>query len=179
MDNERKEPVNLGKSGSTDPLQSSQPYGQDPYNRPAFSNSDTVIPGPLKHSGLGIASFVLAMISVVLVIVTIVAGSSFVSSVVDNPEFLQQWEQVNPEDQEAVMALVEESGFVSIIVAVLAGIAACGIAFIGLILGIIGVFSRNRRKLFSVLGLVLNAIFVVAPIAFIMIGVIANISAAS
>ncbi len=174
MDNERKEPISLGKtdsSHSSDSFENNQPYGRDPYSRPAFSDSDSVVVGPLKHSGLGIASFVLALISVVLIIVTIALGATFVSEVANDEAAQQRWAQVDPEDEAAVMEMMQESGFASLLVAGLAGIGAFGIAFIGLILGIIGAFSKNRRKVFSIIGLSLNALMLFAPILLFIIGI--------
>jgi hypothetical protein len=165
MDNERKEPVDLGKPSSNQPFENNQPYGQDPYNRQAFSNSDPGGVAPVKHSGLGIASFILALVAIVLIIA--------------NDEAAQEkWAQIDPEDQEAVMEMLQESGFASLIVAGLTLIGAFGIAFIGLILGIIGVFSKNRRKVFSVTGLVLNSLMVVAPIILFFIGIAQAVSSA-
>jgi hypothetical protein len=178
MDNERKEPVDLGKPSSNQPFENNQPYGQDPYNRQAFSNSDPGGVAPVKHSGLGIASFILALVAIVLIIVTVALGSTFINEIANDEAAQEKWAQIDPEDQEAVMEMLQESGFASLIVAGLTLIGAFGIAFIGLILGIIGVFSKNRRKVFSVTGLVLNSLMVVAPIILFFIGIAQAVSSA-
>ncbi|WP_036718433.1 hypothetical protein, partial [Paenibacillus harenae] len=122
----------------------------------------------MKQSGLGIASFVLALLSVVLIIVSIVFGTMFADQIVNSDLAL-----ADPSDPAAFQQTFEELGgdvLVPIMIAGLSIIAAIGISFIGLILGIIGLFSKNRRKVFGIIGVVLNGLLVVGAILLIVIG---------
>lgn len=65
---------------------------------------------------------------------------------------------------------MEEEAIIPFMVVGFIIIAAIGVAFVGLVLGIIGAFSKTRRKVFSIIGIVLNGIIFVGAIALIFIG---------
>ncbi|KRE35577.1 hypothetical protein [Paenibacillus sp. Soil522] len=145
------------------------PSPNDPYAaRPVFSNELAVQEGPKKQSGLGIASFVIGLLSVVLLIIAIVSGSSFVDQIANTDLTI-----ADPSDtaafQESIEALGEEV-LVSVIVAVFCIFGAGLLSLVGLILAIIGAFSGKRRKLFSVIGIVLNVLAFVGGIGLFFAG---------
>ncbi|MCA0755024.1 hypothetical protein KP806_08180 [Paenibacillus sp. N4] len=168
MDNDRNDPIDLNKERFTDTNDEAGPRsGQDPYGgRPVFSNPFPPQEAPAKQSGLGIASFVLALVAVVLIIVAIAFGAAFADQIVGNEELLLE----SPEDPNAIMDAIGEDAIVPIMLAGLSMLASIGVAFIGLILGIIGAFSKNRKKVFSVIGIILNGILVVGAVGLVVVG---------
>ncbi|MBD2872586.1 hypothetical protein [Paenibacillus arenilitoris] len=164
MDNDRKDPIEFQKEQPAGSEHGQDhPYPNDPYAaRPVFSSPIPPQEAPMKQSGLGIASFVLALISLVLLIVAFVFGSMFADQIVNGDLAL-----ADPNDTAAFQQSLEALGgdvLVPVMLAGLSVLAAVGISFIGLILGIIGAFSKNRKKVFGVIGIVLNAILVVGAI---------------
>ncbi|MNZ74919.1 hypothetical protein D3C78_933840 [compost metagenome] len=170
MDNDRKDPINMQKEQAADynqdtvPAPNNGPFGQGP----AFSNSDSDLVVVQKQSGLGIASFVLGLVSIILIIIAIVLGSLFAAQVTDSG--LTPTEAADPAVVEQTLEEMDSSAFVQIILASIFIFGALGLAFVGLILGLIGVFSKHRRKTFSIIGLILNGILVVGAIVLLVIG---------
>jgi hypothetical protein len=105
-----------------------------------------------RHSGLGIASFVVSIIAALIVFVLVVmAGVMTVRS----------GGQMDEESPEAVV--IGCSIF-----------AGCMLYFIGIGLAIGGLFQRNRYKVFPVLGLVLNILFLLGVAGLMVIGLLAS-----
>ncbi|WP_424769006.1 hypothetical protein [Paenibacillus sp. sgz302251] len=167
MDNDRNEPINLNKESSSVTEGDSQSHeSSNPHDvRPIFSNSLPMEEEPKKQSGLGIASFILSLVAVILIIVSIVFGVAFADQLVNNDSLL-----IDTKDEEAVMEAIGQEAIVPIMIAGLSILASIGAAFIGLILGIIGAFSKNRRKVFSVIGIILNGILVLGALGLIVVG---------
>jgi hypothetical protein len=144
------------------------PPENDPFaSRPVFASEPSAYEGPKKQSGLGIASLIIGLISVVLLIIAIVSGSSFADQIgnttLPDPSA----------DSAAFQASIEELGqevLVSMIIAIFCIFGAGLISLVGLILAIIGAFSSKRRKLFSVIGIVLNVIVFVGGIGLFFAG---------
>ena len=145
-------------------------YGsQDPYaSYPAFSNAMPEELGPKKQSGLGIASFILSLVSLLLLILSIVFAVSFTSDIIASDLIL-----TDPNDTAAIQNYInnfDEEMLVPIMLAGLFILGSIGIAFIGLILGIIAVFNKQRKKVFAIIGIVLNGILVFGAIFLFVIG---------
>ncbi|GGN92143.1 DUF4064 domain-containing protein [Saccharibacillus kuerlensis] len=104
--------------------------------------------GRLKHSGLGIASFVLSLISIALYIVCFVAIIGIFASIANSPEqILNNFDSMEPGGEVLAIGL--------------AGLGLLGSAllnFIGLILGIVGLVMKDRKKVFAIIGTVLNGL---------------------
>jgi ABC-type sugar transport system permease subunit len=156
MDNERN-------NGTTIPTEN-EPFA----SKPVFSNDSTVYEGPKKQSGLGISSFIIGIIAVVLLIIAIVSGSSFTDQIastnlpdpsVDRVAF-----------QNAIEVLGQEV-LASLVLAIFCIFGAGLISLVGLILAIIGVCSSKRRKMFSVIGIVLNVVVFVGGIGLFFAGI--------
>ncbi|OBZ13405.1 hypothetical protein [Bacillus sp. FJAT-26390] len=137
-------------------------------SKPVFSNDPTVYEGPKKQSGLGIASFIIGIIAVVLLVIAIVSGSSFTDQIAST-------ELPDPSaDRVAFQNAIEDLGqevLVSMVLAIFCIFSAGLISFVGLILAIIGVCSSKRRKMFSVIGIVLNVVVFVGGIALFFAGI--------
>lgn len=102
----------------------------------------------LKHSGFGIASFVIALLcgfgEFALVMVLGFLESSTPGGI----------------DEESAVAVV-------------LGLALFGgvvLAFVGLVLGLVGLVTANRKKVFAVLGLMFNAMLVMAVVGLVLLG---------
>lgn len=106
-------------------------------------NSIEMPPPEKKHSKLGIASFIIAIVMGIIAFVSVIAAVFASHSDID--------------DNELSLALV---GLIII------GTAMAQI--VGVILGIIGLTQKNTKKVFSILGLIFN-LMAVFSIGFLMI----------
>jgi mannose/fructose/N-acetylgalactosamine-specific phosphotransferase system component IIC len=130
---------------SSNPYQS--PYGQSPYGQFTDKPVPQASPPP-KHSGLGIGSFIMAILSGIEIFVMIAVATYFAAQ---NPD------QFNEESPQAIIVGL--------------GIfAGMGLAVIGLGLGIAGLAQPNRIKLFAILGLVFNVLLFVGVCGIIGLG---------
>lgn len=135
---------------------------------PSFSSMPPDELGPKKQSGLGIASFIIALVSVVLIIVSIALVASFASDIANNELLLN--------DPTAIESM-EEEALVPVMLAGLSILASIGVAMIGLILGIISAFSKSRRKVFGVIGIILNGLIVIGAVGIVVVGLAIGASA--
>lgn len=99
-------------------------------------------PRDYKHSGPGIASFVIAMVTLVCYAI------AFVYTGAKAAKFLGENNKLLPESAEIIMYLG-----ISVLILVALNV-------IGTVTGIVGLTFRQRRKVFAVLGTIINAIFV-------------------
>ena len=103
----------------------------------------------LKHSGLGIASFILSLIAGVEIFTMVVIAGVMAAQ---SPAGIDEH---SPE-------------------AIIVGSFLCGgaaLLLVGLGLGIAGVLQRNRKKIFGILGLVFNALIVIGLLTLFAIGI--------
>ncbi|WP_337098962.1 hypothetical protein [Paenibacillus sp. YIM B09110] len=169
MNNENNQPPDLSKNTEEQPT-SDQPRdnGYSPYSTPPrFSDDNSNETGPLKQSKLGIASFIIALVAVLLIILT------FVLATTNSAEFMEFAEEVNssngvvtPEDVEALGGDI--LGVIVMIMICMFG--SMGVALVGVILAFIGIFAKNRRKAFAIIGLVLNGLLIVGAIGLVIVG---------
>lgn len=103
-----------------------------------------------KHSGPGIASFVISLVALIAYIAAIV------TIVVTTRDLFQSGTPITND------LIMNHSGFLE---AGLIVIAAIILTLIGCILGIIGLALKNRKKVFAILGVVISAV----PPAFMLI----------
>lgn len=105
-----------------------------------------------KHSRLGVASFVMAVLTTMLIVVLFVvifaAGGQLLGGA--NPqEITPQDLQRNLEDSPGTAGVLGVAGF---------GLAASPLLYLlGAALGIAGLIQKRRKRLFAVLGTVFNA----------------------
>ena len=122
-------------------------------NFPPPVTSDPLVPPPpvaAKQSGVGIASVVIGILSLIMVCVTfaIAGGSGGVS------EYSASYENLM-------------TGI---------GLLACGtiaLTLVGVVLGIVGVVQKNVKKVFAIIGLASNGVVLLALCAVIAIGMLA------
>lgn len=154
------------------------PYREQLFTDPHASGSTALEQPPLKHSGIGIASFVLSLVALLLIVVGIVVAATSVGDLASDDSLLQEIERIESsygvgQESEMIAAFMESEAFGSAIaVFMIAGILLLGslaLAFIGLILGIVGVASRERRKTFGIIGLVINALILLGSVGLVII----------
>lgn len=157
-----------------DQTQYSQTYGssngnpQQQFNYPPPSGPVN----PLKHSGLGITSFILSLVSILVIVIGFVTMFSSISSLtltelelMQDPAYIQ--EQLSSGDGDLPSSLV------GVIVSVVLIFGSGFFSFLGIIFGIIGVCMKNRRKIFGILGTVFNGLLLVGGFIFFMISLMA------
>lgn len=103
----------------------------------------------LKHSGLGIASFIVSIFSGGLMFITVVIAGLIEAS---SPDGMDETSPV------AMMVGFAIFGFV-------------GISLIALVLGIVGLFQSDRKKIFALLGTIFSALTILGIAALILIGI--------
>lgn len=107
---------------------------------------------PLKHSGLGIASFVLALLSGLMIVVVVVIAGVIEASTPGGMD--------------------EQSG--EAIAIGLSLFAFLGGALVSLGLGVAGLIQGGRKKLFAVLGTVFSGLALLFTLALFVIGLMAG-----
>jgi len=111
----------------------------------------------IKHSKLGITSFILAFVSGLIVIIGIVISTRAVIGLVD-PSMAMDPNSLAPE----LMGPMMIAGVVMFL--------GAGLSFLGLILGIIGLFMKNTKKIFAILGTILNGLPIIIVLILMVIG---------
>ncbi|MCI0362795.1 MAG: hypothetical protein L0Y44_11635 [Phycisphaerales bacterium] len=133
-----------------DPFQlTPNPYAPAPES--ALQYPSYAVQPTLKHSGLGIASFIISM----------VVGLGEIAAVI----FVGVMETSNPG------GVADDSPMAAML-----GLSMCGgalLALVGAVLGLIGAVLRDRRKVFAILGLAFNACIIVGIIGLMIIGMAA------
>jgi len=119
---------------------------------------------PLKHSKLGIASFLIAFVSFIGLVASAAAASNAALALAENPNFDPSAISADDEVPEELRDVVLYSALMFFCV-----LSALG----GALLGLIGLFRPERKKLFSVLGLALNGGLVLVVILMFVIGMLA------
>jgi hypothetical protein len=104
-----------------------------------------------KHSGIGIASFVIGILVVIMLCITfaVAGGSSGISST--------------------------GSSYSNLMTGI--GLLACGtiaLALVGVGLGIGGIVQKNVKKVFGIIGLVLNALVLLGLCGIVALGIMAS-----
>lgn len=157
-------------------------FSQYPHSQ-GFSSMPPGDHEPIKQSRLGIASFVLSLVAVLLIVIGIILAVVFANQMIGNEDFLaeitrltENYEQGTSIDPNQLDEEMLGGAFLSIVGAAFLLFGALAIAFVGLILGIIGLTAKNRRKAFGIIGVVLNGLIVVGTVGFFIIGLVASFS---
>lgn len=109
-------------------------------------------PQAARHSGFGIASFIISLAAAIgLFLLVVIAGVMEASS----PGGI---------DEESAGAL-----FLGLMI-----FGAIGIDLLALLFGIIGVFQKDRKKIFSILGIIFSALSVTGIASLMMLGLAAQ-----
>ncbi len=117
-----------------------------------------------KHSRMGIASFVISILVAVTILALVVGGPLLISSSEGfDPQSFDPADpqSIDPSDPAIIAIQILGLGF---IVGVLS-------SFVGLGLGIAGMVQRRRKRLFAVIGAVLNGLVVLGVIALVVLSI--------
>ncbi|GAA0133590.1 hypothetical protein YSY43_04300 [Paenibacillus sp. YSY-4.3] len=127
---------------------------------PNYEHSAPAQPlAPLKHSGLGIASFIMSIIALLGYFLSFFLIIAAIGQALDNPAYIEE-------------ALTDSSAAILIIVTIFgAGI----INLIALILGIVGLVLKNRKKVFAIIGTVLSSLSVLLIIFLYIVGTLQQV----
>lgn len=122
---------------------------------PVFSETPVFQPPvKLKHSGPGIASFIMSLVSLIGYIISAIM-------VINLFAHFSQYQTINPE------IALQQTGTVMLPFIFLGSLLLnCS----GLVVGIIGIALKNRKKAFAITGLIINALIIVAFIVLLAIG---------
>jgi hypothetical protein len=107
----------------------------------------------LPHSGVGMASCVLALLAVLI-------GAFAMVLIAD----------VGPDEIEAAIEAEEPEAVLAMLLFVGAGL----VSLIGLVLAIAGLLQQDRNKLFAILGLCLNGLLFLCGLAMMVAGMLAD-----
>ncbi|WP_145025319.1 hypothetical protein [Paenibacillus sp. Y412MC10] len=125
------------------------PHQPDEFQQnpgPHSPHAQFVPPAAQKHSGPGIASFVMGLVSLLGYIISAAAAGAIMAP------YLEEGMLDGP-NSNAVLGL----GVVGLLM-----IALVVINVVGTILGIVGTAIRNRKKIFAIIGLIVNAVIVLS-----------------
>lgn len=131
----------------------------DPYATEGFEHNPyaamregqslaNIKPAEFKHGGLGIASFILSLISGVMLLILVVIAGVMESS---SPDGLDE------ESNEAIVLSLSLIGF-------LFG------SFVAALLGFIGLFQSRRKKLFAIMGMLFGGLTCFGVFGLMLIG---------
>ncbi|QYR20437.1 hypothetical protein KZ483_21870 [Paenibacillus sp. sptzw28] len=119
---------------------------------------------PRPQSKLGIASFIIGLVSIIGFIICIIIATSSIMNYIDgNGKTIQNIEEI--------------SSNIPLLAAGLLMLVCVGLSFVGLILGIVGACMKNTRKAFSIIGIVLNSLLTVGFIGLFIFGIIMQTAA--
>ncbi|MDT3425108.1 hypothetical protein J2Z22_000621 [Paenibacillus forsythiae] len=107
--------------------------------------------GSLKHSGPGIASFVIAMVALAGYIISFIVAGTLIQPVLNEGDVLKG----------------ETSG--AFLFLGLSIIALGALNIIGVVTGIIGLALRRRRKVFGIIGTIINGLILILFLMLILV----------
>ncbi|HPQ40215.1 MAG TPA: hypothetical protein PLV45_07550 [bacterium] len=131
-----------------------QPPVQPPYQPPQGTWQTTAGPlpagaaVPMKHSGLGITAFIMALL---------IAGSIFIMIMIAGVM------------ETSTPGGIDEDSAGAVILGMLI-IASGGLEVVALILGLIGLFQKERKKLFAIFGTIISALTLLGITGLFIIG---------
>ncbi|MFD1773214.1 hypothetical protein [Paenibacillus rhizophilus] len=123
----------------------------DPYPGTSGFSPYPEEPRKLKHSGPGIASFVIAMVTLTGYIVSFIVAGALIGPAVTETTVL------NGQSGGAFLFLG------------MAVLALAALNFIGVVVGIIGLALRGRRKVFGIIGTIINGIILLVFLLLIAV----------
>lgn len=122
-------------------------------------------PERLRHGGLGITSFVMAASAMLLTVITFICFAT-----VDMIELSESLLADNmSEEQIAELVL---SSAPQLIIGVLLFFFTIFVAFVGGIIGIAGLVQKNRKKLFAIIGTIVNWLLVILVVFLTLVGLL-------
>ncbi|KIL35608.1 hypothetical protein SD71_12745 [Cohnella kolymensis] len=144
---------------------------QEPFdNKPAFEPVREPN-APLKHSGFGIASFIMGIVGILGLIIVTTVIVSLVSSTLDLSTLVDPNGNPTMTEEEIIAAVTPILPYIILFPLFIV------IHFIGLILGIIGLARAGYRKMFAIIGTILNGMVLLLVLLLLIIGLAAGMSA--
>ncbi|MFE6072860.1 hypothetical protein ACFVQB_00110 [Paenibacillus sp. NPDC057886] len=113
--------------------------------------------GRLKHSGPGIASFVIGLVSIIGYMLTLFIATMAINSAIGVVTTPIQVEEIALHPAVVLASL-------AILVCLILNLA-------GLILGVIGLILKNRKKVFAIIGTILSGVMILAFAGLIIAGI--------
>jgi hypothetical protein len=130
----------------------------------SFTPVKDPVDAPLRHSGLGIASFIMSIVSIISYVGLTIAFVIMVSNTIDFSTFVDANGQRTMTDQELMDKIGPLIGYIVLYPLIFV------INIIGLILGIIGLVRQGYKKVFAIIGTVLNGLPLVSVFLLMVIG---------
>lgn len=121
-----------------------------------------------KHSRMGIASFVIAIVSIVAIVVLFVVAGFLTAQLSQGIDFQ------NASPQELQQDLQNSPGFIGLALAGIGIFVSLLVSLVGFVLGVSGMIQNRRRKLFAVLGSVFNGLVLLAFVLLFLLGLLAG-----
>ena len=139
------------------PVSGFAPY--DPYAQATYE-----APGPLPHAGAGIASFVLALLAGLLLVVFPLLAAFVVSK---HPGLADLQPSSSPD-------AISPDLVPPLLLMVCPMCSSIALALLGLLLGIIGLVQSERRKVLAMLGTAGSGLVLLGFLALFLIGLLAS-----
>ncbi len=136
-----------------DPFEKNEQFA----NRGAFSPIDGHNERPIKHSGLGIASFVLSIVGIVSFVVLTIVITTLLFQAIDLTQFMDENGNRLMTDEEIVNKIQPYVGYLVLYPLLIF------VILVGLILGIVALARPGYKKVFAILGTVFNGL----PLLFV------------
>ncbi|XID93530.1 hypothetical protein ACF3MZ_03055 [Paenibacillaceae bacterium WGS1546] len=145
-----------------------EPYENDERfaNRDGFSPVPNG-PAPYKHSGLGIASFVLSIVSIVSFVVLTIVFVSLMLQSIDPSQLADANGTPLLTEEELVERMQPYLGYMVLYPFLLL------LVIVGLILGIVALARPGTKKIFAILGTVFNGLPLLFFVLLMLIGLAA------
>ncbi|CAJ1315975.1 hypothetical protein [Paenibacillus nuruki] len=162
-----------------DPLATSEPYDYrsstfvPPSNDNYYNPNDPYAPLPGQrwpHSKLGVASFIIGISTLIVNIIVGVIAVIMMVAAVENSDI--SFNLLDEQSIEAGLAAILGGLLVLVLIWGLLILANCT----GLVLGIVGCCIKQRRKVFAIIGIVLNAFPAAFILFFFIIGIFSDSS---
>ena len=129
--------------------------------------------GENKHSRLGITSFVLFVLSVLLFVGALIVSFVVLGPIIQDidPQVIQDPQSIqNPEDLPPELREQAEQALLPLLLVAVGFLAAPFISFVGVVFGVAGLIQGRRKKIFATLGTVLNGLALIAAVALLLVG---------
>lgn len=153
-----------------DPSQHNPYQQQSGYGFPPNAPAGVQPPGKLKHTGLGITSFIFSLVAGLAIVIGIIVMMSGIMQLdmgtlenMSNPAYVEELMLGGGE--------VFPSEFIGMIAGVFIMLSSSFFAFIGIIFGIISLFIKQRRKVFGILGTVFNGVLLIGGFLFFVFSI--------
>lgn len=152
--------------------QNEQTFSQ-PSAPPVFTSYGEPSNTRLTHSKLGIASFVMAIIAIIAIIITIALGVSSISQIINDPDYLEELMAITNDptllESDAELQQFIGTSLIGVVVAMIFLFGSLALAFVGLILGIIGLTAKYKKTIFALLGVIFNTIVLIGTVGMFVV----------